>query len=161
MIKLSASLCKKVPIAGMNYSSQSFLAGLEVELSDAAAPPEVQQRIREVYQLLEASINEQIAAHQNNTERERPAIRPASVYPRGQNGNGPVRERSGSTNDNTPYPVSRAQLKAIRSIAQEQGLDDTALGELLRQRFHRQAVDDLTMREASRLITLLKESRAA
>lgn len=65
MIKLTASLSKKIPIAGMNYSSQSFLAGLEVELSDAAALPEVQQRIREVYQLLELSINEQITAHQN------------------------------------------------------------------------------------------------
>jgi len=156
MIKLSANLCKKVPIAGTNYSSQSFMAGLEVELSDAAALPEVQARIREVYTLLEQSINEQIAAHQTaagNAPRQEQSREQSGPARRADYRRGEDRRESREA----PYPASQAQRKAIAAIAQERGLPEDGLADIIRQEFGKGRPEELTLREASRLIGLLKE----
>ena len=160
MIKLTANLSKKVPIAGLSYSSQSFMAGLEVELSDAAALPEVQTRIREVYALLEQSINEQIATHQASAGQQE---RPAPAENRGPRRDAGRREdhrddRRGGR-DNAPYPASQAQRKATAAIAQERGMLSDDLTALLRQEFRKNSAEELTLREASRLIGLLKEQQ--
>ena len=46
MLKLSTSFSKKVPVPGQEFSSQSYHAAVELELSDALKPDEVQARIR-------------------------------------------------------------------------------------------------------------------
>ena len=63
MIKIVASMSKKVPIPCLDYSSQSFMAGLEVEVSDGATAEQIKERIHEVYALLESSIDAEVAAH--------------------------------------------------------------------------------------------------
>ena len=61
MIKLNASLSKKVPIKGTDFSSQSYGAGLEVEVADTVSAEEIQEKLRRLYGMLEASVAEQIA----------------------------------------------------------------------------------------------------
>lgn len=158
MIKLTASLSKKVPIAGMNYSSQNFMAGLEVELSDAAALPEVQTRIREVYGLLEASINEQIRQHQpqNPTDGQERSPRQA---PRDNRGGRYARREDNRENRQT-FPASQAQLKAIAAISRERGMEEAELSDVVERTFHCRAVEELTLREASKLIGMLKGENA-
>ena len=60
MIKISANLSKKVPLPGVEYSSQQYGAAMEIEVSDADQSAVIQQRIRELYALLSTSIDEQI-----------------------------------------------------------------------------------------------------
>lgn len=158
MIKLNANLCKKVPIVGKNYSSQSFMAGLEVEISDAASSADMQQRIREVYALLERSIDEQVARHENTAQTgsgqnfQEPR---SNSFRRGAD-----RNQSRGRNDyDRPAPASQAQLKAIAAISGERQLSDNDLHQLTREQFRKNSPQELTLREASRLIGLLKDQQ--
>jgi hypothetical protein len=63
MLKLHASANKKVPIPGVDYSTMSFSAGLEVEIADGATADQITQRIQDCYRLLDAAVNAEIAAH--------------------------------------------------------------------------------------------------
>ena len=58
-IKLSGSVSRKVPIPGLEYSSQSFSAGLEIEIN-SAEPAEVQAQLQQLYYSLNQGIDEQV-----------------------------------------------------------------------------------------------------
>jgi hypothetical protein len=60
MIRLSATISKKVPIPQTQFSSQQFGASVEIEVSDADKPEAIKQRIRQLYGLLSQTIDEQI-----------------------------------------------------------------------------------------------------
>ena len=62
MIRLSANVSKKVPLPDVEFSSQQFSAGMEVELSSSVDKDELKGKIRALYGLLEESIDEQIGA---------------------------------------------------------------------------------------------------
>lgn len=72
MIKLNAHLSKKVPIPGANFSSQSYGAGLEVEVADTASAKMIQKKVRELYALLNTSVQEQLA--NGGTVLEKPEV---------------------------------------------------------------------------------------
>ena len=59
------------PIPGIDYSSQNFSAGLEVELSDSADENAIREKVSRLYRLLEQTEDQQIAAKQPETTRER------------------------------------------------------------------------------------------
>ena len=63
MIKLTGSVSRKVPIPGTEYSSQSFLAGIEVEVGNESTSAEIQKKFQEMYVLLETAVNEQITSN--------------------------------------------------------------------------------------------------
>ena len=48
MLKVCTSYSKKVP-TGEQYSSQQFHASVEVELSDALSPEQLQERIHQTF----------------------------------------------------------------------------------------------------------------
>lgn len=164
MIKINANISKKVPIAGMDYSSQSFMAGLEVEISDSADPSQVKERIREVYQLLEESINEQIASHQCASTNETCTGSNRGGYRNNYSQNRPQpgsRSNRSPQKDNNNSPASQAQLKAIDAIAADRGLSGGELSNMLQDNFRKSSVSELSLREASMFITLLKDIRNA
>jgi hypothetical protein len=61
MIKISATVSKKVPLPNVDHSSQQFGAAMEMEISNADQPQVVQQRLQELYALLSDTIDQQIA----------------------------------------------------------------------------------------------------
>lgn len=155
MIRLSANLSRKVPMPGIQFSSQQYGASLEIEVSDADKPEAIQARIREMYALLSASIDEQLAQAQGSGDAQPPTTANQTRAPRipapsnGHNGhgNGQVGTRRGKT-----VPATQAQVRAIKSIAGEQGLDLAAI----LAPYGVTEPEALTIRAASGLIDSLK-----
>jgi hypothetical protein len=163
MIRLSANLSKKVPVQGIQFSSQQYGASLEIEVSDADKPEAIQARIRELYSLLSLSIDEQIGA-----------VKSAAPV---QNGNGhiqapppapqPVQQRNGYATRNRVAAVTNgnsrrvgateAQCRAIFAICKAQGIDMAAV----LADFNVSDAKDLHVKDASRLIDQLKSGQAA
>jgi hypothetical protein len=149
MVKLSGSISRKVPIEGIQYSSQSFAAGMEVEVSDGEDPNVIRERIRELYTLLSESIDEQIAGSQNAApasngqqqaappparryvQPQNPQAAPAAAPARAGNGNGRPANRvaapvgNGGNGRKTAAgetACSDAQRKCIFAITKSLGL---------------------------------------
>jgi len=180
MIKLCANLSKKVPIPGLDFSSQHFGASLEIEVSDADKADAIQARIRELYGLLGHAIDEQIAAASGQGYAGEPVPEapigqypspqasvlppPQQQYPapalvpgrRPQNGNGRNRTSNGNGNGNgRPTQATDAQRRAIFAICKTQNLDMAAV---LAQYGVADAAQ-LTLKSASELIDSLKRQR--
>jgi hypothetical protein len=159
MIKLSANISKKVPIPGTEFSSQQFGASMEVEVSDADQPEAIQGRIRQLYELLNVSIDEQIAAASASQPAlpAPPASTPpvnrvgqATAAPDRQNGNG---NGNGNGGKRPVKSSTIAQQRAIYAISKALGLDLTVVLADYRVADPR----DLTVRDASTLIDWLKK----
>jgi len=143
MIKLTANLCKKVPIAGMSYSSQSFMAGLEVEISEHSNNADICARIKEVYKLLEQSVDEQICDTENTASRTH---------------NNSQHQYAQKKRNNNFRPASKAQVKAVYAISKADNISRDALTHMLRNEYHVDKPEDLAMSQASELISRLKDS---
>ena len=150
MIKLSASVCKKVPLPGVEFSSQSYSAGMEVEVSCDASEQAVKDRLRALYGLLEEAIQGQIGGRQaevpENDHQRSPDRRENH---RRTNGNGSSR---GAT---------EAQQRAIQAIARSHGYSEQRLGGLISESFGVGSICDLSIGQASSLIDTLKNNGKA
>lgn len=60
MLKLSASAMKKVPTDGLDYSSRSCSAGIEVELPSGSKADEIRCRLKQLCAVLEIAVDEQL-----------------------------------------------------------------------------------------------------
>lgn len=158
MIKISASLSQKRPLPGVEYSSCQIGAAMEIEVSDADGPEAVRDRIQQLYQLLNESINQQFAeaaqTHDsgtgNNNGRGRVTRRSQSGPPRENAGN------NGNGRRNRATSATQAQQRAVFAIAKSLGLEvgDVVAG------YGVADVRDLTVRQASELIDDLKAREA-
>jgi len=179
VIKISANVSKKVPIPGMEYSSQQFGAAMEIEVSDADKYDAIQSRIHELYGLLSNSIDAQITgATQLPSAHNAPALQAPPVYsqpvqsapppvqqrPAYTNGNGRNRIAAATTNGNGTsngtgrrVTATEAQAKCIYAICKSQGLDMISV----LADYNVADVHDLHVRDASKLIDQLKASQAA
>lgn len=63
MIKLTGNVSRKVPIPGTEYSSQSFSAGMEIEVGNDATLSEVHKKFKDMYRVLEDAVKEQIVSN--------------------------------------------------------------------------------------------------
>jgi hypothetical protein len=131
-IKLSASLSKKVPIEGLQYSSQSFGGSLEIEIG-TDTPDEIKQRLHHLYESLAVSIDAEIAAahgHGNNGHapapaRTQPVARPAAAQP------APAPRTAYPNTRSAPRPngngkkttATEAQCRAIFAITKSLNID--------------------------------------
>ena len=179
MIKISANLSKKVPLPGVEYSSQQFGAAMEIEVSDADQPEAIHGRIRDLYALLSQSVDEQIAgaAQQPGNGYQAPAANvvpirtqpvqsappPVQQRPAYTNGNGRNRIAAATTNGNGTsngtgrrVTATEAQAKCIYAICKAQGLDMISV----LADYNVADVHDLHVRDASKLIDQLKASQA-
>ncbi len=169
MIRLTASLSKKVPLDGVDYASRGFTAGVEVEVTDLG---DVQGKLRDLYGLLETAIDTEIAGRPHEQTPPPRAVIPGNRgwdtgASRRTNGNGQRQQqyRSGNGdqrgNNNGHRRATDAQLKAISAIAAASDMDERYLADLIRERFNAANVGALTVREASALIDHLKQLQAA
>jgi hypothetical protein len=160
-LKLNVGVSRKVGLP--DYSSVGASCNLELELDTALLEKDLDglhARIREAYVAAHKAVHDELARLQVpfDASAERPSQRivrtlPRTGYPR-ENGNGSSTcaqgDRSRVRKSATPN-----QVKAILAIARRQNAE---LGALLRQQYQVDQPNDLTIRQASELIDLLKSS---
>jgi hypothetical protein len=63
MIKLTGNVSRKVPIPGTEYSSQSFSAGMEIEVGNDASLEDIHRKLKEMYGVLENAVQAQLISN--------------------------------------------------------------------------------------------------
>jgi hypothetical protein len=139
MLKINIGLSKKVGEA--NYGSRGASVNLELEADSALASDSdrLKERIRFLFTLAKASVEEELNGHASNGH---------SAAPASSNGNG----RSNSC-QNAPRRATASQVRALHAIAQRQHLDAV---NIVQSRYGVDTPDDLSITEASVLIDDLK-----
>jgi hypothetical protein len=158
VIRLNASLSKKVPIPDVDFSSQQFGAAVEVEVSDGADAWQIAAKLQQLYGLLERSVQEQI---DGATRRPRPR-RTAPRLARREETRGEPEPTAGDAGE-APAPsdngkATPAQANAILTLTK--GLDMTPddLAAFLQAESSVSSLEDLSLREAAEIITRLQRT---
>ena len=118
MIKLSANVSKKVPLPDVEFSSQSYSAGMEIEVAERSGKEELEQKIRSLYALLEEAINEQIKGAAQNTKPQRNPLSASR------------KDNSNSAAGNNGRRATKAQVRAIYAIGRENGYSNQEIQSL-------------------------------
>jgi len=134
MLKLNASYAKKVP-AESNYSSRSYHASIEVELSDGMSQEQLRNRIHDTFALVREAVESEIQQKQ------------APVNP-------PQRSSPAKHNNEAASP---RQLQYLQDLAQTNGVDLNA--EL--RRLNLSNLEDLRRPQCSQLIDAVRLPKAA
>ena len=137
MLKLSASYSKKVPTAEQ-FSSQSYHCSVEVELSDAATPEQLQAKIHDTFALVRDAVESELHG--------KPAAKPESAAQTGK----PEPAKPDTSK------ASNKQVKYLLDVAKGKGLTLTALNARVLDRFKVETVYDLGRKDASKLVDELK-----
>jgi len=146
MLKLSTSYSKKVPVPDQEFSSQSYHASVELELSDALEPEQVQQKIREQFALVRSAVETEL----KGTPAE------LAIPPVPEPTKAPVRNGS--------QPVGKAsnrQIKYLMDLASQQGYELSAMNAHVRKLYNVTSLYDLDKKQASALLDSLKQKKAA
>jgi len=138
MLKLNASYSKKVP-TDQKFSSQSYLACLEVELPTGQTTAQLQKKIHETFELVKASVEEEIAQQTSHSH--------ARPQPRSQ-------QPSNAPDDK----ATNKQIQFILKLGQERHKALPDLNAMADEQFKSATIYDLTKRDASRLVDVLKQA---
>ena len=143
MLKLTASYSKKVPAEG-EYTSQSYHASLEVELSDALAPEQIQERIHSTFTQVREAVESELHGARSEGRDE-------------------TGTRSKSDRQVAPQPAnsgkaSNKQIKFVTDLASRRGLSLSDLNTRITKRFGVPGLYDLTRGDASQLVDELKKA---
>ena len=137
MLKLNASYSKKVP-AGEQFTSQSYHCSVEVELSDAATPEQLQAKIAQTFALVRDAVEAEL--HGKPAAKADPAGQPA--------------KGEGAKPDTAK--ASNKQVKFILDLAKGKGLTLSTLNARVQEKFKVESVYELARKDASRLVDELK-----
>ena len=160
-MKLNVGLSRKV--GEPNYGSRGASVNLELEIDStlAADPDRLQDRIRELFCLARASIDEELQAGTSqsptNAQRlnDRTAASTRQQHANGQSAgsraatNGSRSNGNGRQSANNPPPATASQVRALHAITNRLGLN---LEAVLQDRFNLGNAAVLTIAEASQLI---------
>ncbi|HAU39066.1 MAG TPA: hypothetical protein DCX07_15305 [Phycisphaerales bacterium] len=137
MIKLNCGINRKIGQPGFGSRGASVNVELELESTLASDTALLQDRIRRLFTLARSAVDEELGAEDPQA-------------PQGQS----VAVSQGPANGQTrpPRPASEAQLRAIRALCDQRGLDGE---QQAAERFGR-PLRDLLLPEASALIDDLK-----
>ena len=146
MIKLNTSFSKKVPVQGQEFSSQSFHASIELELSDALTPEQIGEKIHRTGEFLRNAVDREL-------EGAAPADSGKGESAFGGAGSQPQNERK----------ASNKQVKFITDLAAERKISIGDLTADIRKRFNVDGLYDLSAKQASALLDEMnaKERRRA
>jgi hypothetical protein len=141
MLKLNVGFNRKAGEA--NYGSRGASVNLELELDSSLAgdSERLKERIRSLFLLAKASVDEELTGSISGNGRAVPSA----------NGNGhSTRGRRDATRSATA-----SQVRALHAIAERQGID---LSDALRTRYGVDQPEAISITEASELIDQLKSS---
>ena len=144
MLKLNASYSKKVPAEG-EYSSQSYHASIEVELSDGLTADQIQDRIHETFEMVRDSVEAEL--HGNGTAEHEVSA------PRNQQNQGRQGYRSGASNygnknkgqNQEDAAASPKQIKYLLDLARTHNVTP----QQILTRFKVNALEELTRNQCS------------
>ena len=144
MLKLNVGFNRKTGEA--NYGSRGACVNLELELDSGLAgdPDRLKERIRQLFVLAKASVDEELAA-QSHCEAK-------SVNSTGNGKSANKGQTNGDRRDGTRRATA-SQIRALVAISDRRKLD---LEGLLAERFHTRETAELSIVEASQLIDELK-----
>ena len=152
MLKVCTSYSKKVP-TDQQYSSQQFHASVEVELSDALSPEQLQERIHQTFAVVKNTVESEISGNGNGNGHGDSAPAPASRL-------GGFHVPAGDkTNGNGNGKASNAQIKYMTSLATEQDIRLSALNAYCQDNYKVETIYDLTKKQASELVDSLKRHK--
>jgi hypothetical protein len=134
MLKVCTSYSKKVP-TDQQYSSQQFHASVEVELSDALSPDQLQERIHQTFNVVKSSVEDEI-----------------NGKPSAGNGNG----GHGSSTAKTNGKATNAQIKFITSLATDQDIQLNELNQHVQDTYSVESLYELSKKDASNLVQQLQ-----
>ena len=138
MLKLIAAFNKKIPVAGEQFSSQSYHCSVEVELSDAATPEQLQAKIHDTFALVRDAVETEL--HGKPAAKPEPEAQTAKPEPAKPD----------------TAKASNKQVKYLLDLAKGKGLTLTALNARVKDRFKVETVYDLARRDASKFVDELK-----
>ena len=141
MLKLNAAYSKKVPTQE-KFSSQSYLASVEVELPHGMSATELKNKIHDTFELVRESVENEIAGGRAS----RPALRHPNAGNRVQ---GERRE---------PLKATNNQIGYILKLAQHQGKGLAEVNEMASELYRVASIYELTRRDASSLLDQLKNA---
>ena len=151
MLKVCTSYSKKVP-TDQQYSSQQFHASVEIELSDALSPEQLQERIHQTFMVVRNTVESEINSNGNGNGHGASAPAPASRLNGGDHA--PAGDK---TNGNGK--ASNAQIKYMTSLATEQDIRLSALNAYCHDNYKVESIYDLTKKQASELVDSLKHHK--
>jgi hypothetical protein len=134
MIKLNTSFSKKIPVQGQEFSSQSFHASIELELSDSLTPEQIGEKIHRTGEFLRNAVDKELDGGATGD-----AGKSATAFPGPQQQNG---ERK----------ASNKQIKYLTDLAAERKLTLQDLNADIHRRFGVENVYDLSAKQASALL---------
>jgi len=136
MLKLNASYSKKVP-ADEQFSSQSFLASIEVELPHGMTTKQLEEKIHDTFDLVKASVENELAARatkESPVKQQRPQSHP---------------EASAAT-------ATNKQIGYILKLGKEHQKGLPELNAMASTLYKAESIYQLTKRDASALVDQLK-----
>ena len=102
MIKLTGNVSRKVPIPGTEYSSQSFSAGMEIEVGNDVSLEDIHRKFKEMYGVLENAVQAQLISN-------------GVQFSENHNGN-----NSKNIPQQKEDPITPSQKKLIKKLVREQ-----------------------------------------
>lgn len=145
MLKLNVGWSRKAGEPNFGSRGASVNLELEVEAVLVNQPDELQERIRRLYRMAKASVDEELNGDSHTTN--------GNGHANGHsNGNGHSANGNGSPRTNGRQATT-SQVRAIHAIANRQRID---LPSELNSRFGVNRPDDLDIRQASELIDSIK-----
>lgn len=146
MLKLNVGLNKKIGEA--NYGSRGASINVELELDGSVVtePSKLQDRIRQLFNLVRSSLAEELNGNGNHVDQPG-----NNGQNNNQTGNGPSQ-----ASQKPGRPATQSQVKALHAITRNQRVN---LEQLLRQRFQVNRPEDLTLKQASQMIDDLKNNQ--
>ena len=145
MLKLNASYSKKVPAEG-EYTSQSYHCSMEVELSDALEPQQIQTKIHDTFALVRDAVEAELHGNVQKTEPSRPALRVVTNDQQIQQ----------SAPQAPAGKASNKQIKFILDLAKNRGLGLSEINGRVQKQFRVGSVYELDRKSASALLDDLK-----
>jgi hypothetical protein len=152
-------MAKKVPIPGEEFSSQSYGAALDIEVSDSADIKAIQTRLQQMYKVLKDSVNQQI--EENTGSNQTISEKNSFLNPDKQEN--PLTENSnpksnGTNNSGSNHrPCTDPQKKAIWAISKVQKISQKYLIDNIFSKYGVKTPDELSIKEASEVINYLKD----
>ena len=154
-LKLNVGVSRK--IGQPDYGSVGASCNLELEIDCSLLERDLDgfhARVRSAYVAAHQAVHDELARLQAPTEapHDQPVASPRHTTNGHANGNGrPDTQPAGRSR--ARKPATENQIRAIRSIARRQNAD---LDGLIRQEFGVEHIEDLSLKQASELIDMLK-----